>query len=243
MRPPRLLLEFGSEPARVRAEVYRLKLLCLMVAAGFALSGCSDDEKTEKPPEPPVLKLVGVRPALATSALVKEGCVSLGPDPDHTVFVRVALENFTLRPPGACRGASACGSVQITFAGANRFSAVSSLATAGVPFGANPEGAYDVSVALLDDNGELVTPSPCSRGACKIEGALRFVRSCDGKPPAEPSDAGETTPPPVNTSDAGAVIPPRDSGPTTPDGGAAAMPSDASTPSDVDGRQGAFTGE
>lgn len=182
-------MSFGPNRVGSRAVVRCLRTLCTVLPLSLALWGCDEDEKTKPPPPAPVLKLVGVRPALGASAFVKSGCVSLGPDRDRTVLVRVEVENYTLKPPGACRGATACGSVEVSFVGSEQFKATTSLTTAGVAFGDQPEGAYEVSVRLLDDQGKRLEPSPCAGSACKTSGAVRFVTSCDGQP-APSLDAG-----------------------------------------------------
>ncbi len=194
----------------------RSKTLCLMLAA-TVFAGCSDDDENSAPPEPPALKLLGVRSALGSAQPQMSGCIDLGPDPNRTVFVRVDVENFDLKPPRSCDGASACGSVKVTL-GADTFSVTGVTETIAVPFADRDEGNYQVSVTLVDDYGEDIE-GECSPGPCKTSGSIRFERYCDGEPPPEPMlDAGVEDVEDAGAPDAGQPADPGSG--AGPDGGA-----------------------
>lgn len=117
----------------------------LMAACGGSTSGGGDAGSTG-----------GASPAIA---ITTTGSLNLGNSADRAAPIAFTISNFTLKAPGACAGAAACGHVHVLIDGAActpvgapyNNAAVSSPASAKFGLCPTATGAHTVELQLHDD--------------------------------------------------------------------------------------------
>lgn len=121
----------------------------ILVGAAQSLAACSSDTSTTAAITP-----VGP-PALALEEPVEGACVPLADGDSLTLRVRIAVTNWSLRPPGFCGIYPQCG-YAVYFVDGQKIVESATLAT-DVPMGslADPTGQHTLRVELRDDNGVL----------------------------------------------------------------------------------------
>lgn len=93
-----------------------------VLAMTVAFSACKKKDKDEPVyVTPPRLEIASLEPANGPSSRPGDDCVELGSDRQQTVFIKLAptLEDWILRPPGACGGVAECGFLLVTIGPAN----------------------------------------------------------------------------------------------------------------------------
>ncbi len=130
-----------------RAWVLRAGLLAAPVlACGLpAIAGCSSGTTTSSALTP------SGPPALSVEDPTEGGCVVLHEGDPVTARIRIAVANWSLRPPGVCGVYPQCG-YAVMYVDGQRLIETASLVT-DVPFGllAEPSGSHTLRVELHDD--------------------------------------------------------------------------------------------
>lgn len=197
-----------------------------------AMTACGDDEETVSRPKPPpelaITKVTSAGGPVWTPAS-GDSCVEAGSDPGGTVVVEVAAQNFTLRPPGACRSLRPCGTAVLLIDG-NQV-AESGSNVLGVSFGSLDSGLavgqHTFRAELRDHLGDVVLAPDQAVISSEVVLEVRAFGGCTGNGDAGSdaaadagadagSDAAEDAPSEAGAdaaSDAGADA-------TSPDGGA-----------------------
>jgi hypothetical protein len=147
----------------------RLATLLIAISIGLA-AGCGDDDDETTPVQPPAgppkVSITAIRTTSGASFEVASGAqpvIEAGCDPDKTLNVDLALENFTRRPPGGCGGLPQCGTVIVSVERADKRKDVRSTAVsvpvplAGPPFEPFEPGEYLFKVELHDSENKLIT--------------------------------------------------------------------------------------
>lgn len=162
-----------------------------LAACACALGACSEDEKKAGPAGP-------AGPAGLSIVSPLEGEVlDLTTLPGGRLVVRVALENWTLRPPHACAGTAQCGYVVVRVDptpegdGATVRGATSQLLV-DLRQLASPTGSHRVRVELAEDDG---TPFEVDGTVLSAEVSIQVLASDagsrDAAADAPDDDAGD----------------------------------------------------
>ena len=134
---------------------------------------CSSNDDTTEPLLPPTVAITDISVGPGDTSVLS--C-------DHIVGVKIALENFTLKPPGACT-APQCGRARVSLLdGPNGKVLVSRVAAnTGVELDLDElkqsdgslldvsalSGSYGIEVELLDDAGKLVVVADGGNGSAQ----------------------------------------------------------------------------
>ena len=135
----------------------RATALALVSALAAACGG--DDEAPAAPRPTPTLAVSSLSSAGGPTWTPESGdCVAVGADPAGTVVVSIAVEHFTLRPPGACGGIRPCGTA-VLFVDESQVDQSSSQALAASFSGGDgglAPGEHTFRVELRDHLGDVV---------------------------------------------------------------------------------------
>ena len=134
---------------------------------------CSSSNDTTEPLLPPTVAITGISVGQGDTSLLS--C-------DHIVAVSIALQNFTLKPPGACT-APQCGRARVSLLDAPDGKVLVSRDAAntgveldldelkqsdGSPLDVNAlSGSYGIEVELLDDAGKVVIVADGGNGSAR----------------------------------------------------------------------------
>lgn len=181
----------------------RLALFALVPLLALA-SGCSSEEGGKTPALPLGEPSIAIRSIGGISQ--PRGSVEITLGCDGRVPVSVAMQHFTLRPPGACFGYPQCGQlallvdpVEVEDGGAAEAALIEPSATsfADLDFGAlpSPEGAHLVRAELwLDGTRTVAHTSDGKPLAQEITVSAELPAGCDagseGDGSADAGDAG-----------------------------------------------------
>lgn len=186
-----------------------------LALVAFVAAGCSSSTNPSVSLGAPAIHIAELAPTGGPSW--KPGsklCVELGRDPAETIGVKIALTNWTLRPPYGCSGTPQCGYVRLRIdpnAGSSAFQTIAAATLVSVPMTsvAHPIGQHTFRVDLLTDSGQQavgahaapltdqVTVETGAPGHCTAPSDGGFDAPAEAAPDA-PSDA------PSDAADAGA---------------------------------------
>jgi hypothetical protein len=162
---------------------------------------CSSNDDTTEPLLPPTLAITDISVGPGDTSVLS--C-------DHIVGVKIALENFTLKPPGACT-APQCGRARVSLLDGPQGKVLVSrvAANTGVELDLDEleqsdgslldvsalSGSYGIEVELLDDAGKLVVVADGGNGSAQrsfsIDSVAPECPPLDGAGGA-PGEAGAT---------------------------------------------------
>jgi hypothetical protein len=189
----------------------------LLALVGLACG--DDDDKTPAAKPTPTLQIESVTsaggPTWAPGG--SADCVEIGTDPGGTLVVRLRIQHFSLRPPGACGSLRPCGTAVLLLDG----SPVAQSATSSISVGFNhfdaafATGQRVFRVELHDHLGALLLDKEQNPITDEVTLDVRLPGGCGTGPdagqdagPPDASDAGEeasvdaATDAPVEASDA-----------------------------------------
>ncbi len=213
-------------------------LATLVVAGGLTLPSCGGGGGGNTEPAAPLGP-----PTLTITSPAVGACVELGTDPDQTVLVEVALENWTLRPPGGCGSAAQCGYLVLfvdPVDGDERAPDASSAAPViNLKLGGRSDalGPHTLRVELRNgDDSVAITGDGGPPLRAELEVTVRASGTCSGTPPV---DAGADAGPDADASTDGASDAPvdaanDDAGVDASRDGGADSPADTGTDSGAD---------
>jgi hypothetical protein len=161
---------------RSRAVRY-LVGIALTMSVAFA---CSDDPATIPTgfDEPASLDISSV--SLSTGNVLDGGSTQLSCD--KNLAISLAIENWDLRPPGACP-VTQCGRVRLQLSDGSGSYASPAIerASLGVTFPIDPpvSGTYTLTADLIDDAGNPYNPGDGGKGSAQVSFRLNLPTNCE----------------------------------------------------------------